>query len=738
MRRVADWIITARLPLLALCLTSAAILYPLSQRIKRDRSVYSFFDPGHPRLNDYTKAQDDFGGDTVCIAAYTDPELLTSEGLDRLDAFAKELANTPGILKGNSLANLPRPSQPLSPRPLIEWFARPGADVAALRQEVLDCPLYADQFVGADGRTAAIVLLADPIAMGSGAFTETLDALRAKCDRHAPRARLVGAPVMINDVYDFLDEDAWVLANVSTLAMMGVILVLFRSIRWMVLPILVVQVSLIWIKALMATLGLDLSLMDSLTTSMVTVIGIGTAIHIAVRFQEEINRQPTPREALAATIAEVMPAVFWTCATTAAGFGSLAISKVAPVRDFGWVMGVSAMFVFVASFMIVPGGVLFGKWVAVPKPVPAERSLVGGLHLLGDWVLHHGVLATLINLSAIGVALVGLSWLEVETDFTRNFRANSRILDGYRFVEERLGGAGLVDLSFAAPSEITPDFLDTMRRCQDNLRRLPGVTKVIGLTDFLDFASRSTGGSVSAGALARNLQLTALRMAQPREIAQFWNYPQRQMRMVLRVREQQTSAEKDRLLSSIGETASAALNRPATVTGLYVLLVHLIESLLGDQLLSFLISCVLILSMTLVAFRDLRLGIVGFLPNLIPIAIVMGTMGWLGLKINVATAMMSSISMGLTVDFSIHYLSRFRQERDAGEDFFTAIRRTNRSTGKAMFCANLALMLGFGLLTFSNLLPTMQFGMLISVAMAGGLIGNLMMLPVLLRIAFWL
>lgn len=736
MQRLARGMVRYRLPMFLFCLALTAALYPLSQHIKRDRSVRSFFDPEHPRLLDYTSVQEDFGGDTMCLAVYTDPYLLSAEGMARLEAFTKRLGEVPGVLRAVSLAVLRRPSAPLNPKTLREWFETPGAEEEALGKEILDCGLYADQFIGSDGKTAAVVLLADPVAMANGEFTQTLAELRRLGREHNPPARIVGSPVMINDVYDYLDQDSWVLANVSSLAMMLVILVLFRNLRWMLLPILVVQISLIWTRALMAYLGLDLSLMGSLTTALITVIGIGTAIHVAVRFQEEFLKDQNGQEAMFRTLVEVVPAVFWTCATTAVGFSSLAVSRVAPVRDFGWVMGLSSMFVGAASFLLIPGGVLLGRRGVVPNAVPAEATLIWGLYRLGDWVNRHALLASLLTLLIMGSSLVGIGMIQVETDFTRNFRASSTILDGYHFVEDRLGGAGLVELVFEAPRDPSPEYLDDLRRCQKELLELPGVTKVIALPDVVDFLSPKTSGR-SVQPWMQSLQVRALRAMRPPELDQVWNPSRERMRMVLRVKERQSSQDKDRLLAAIHERAARVLGESSVVTGLYVLLVHLIESLLGDQFASFLLSSALILGMTIVAFRSLRLGVVGFVPNLVPITIVMGSMGWLGIKINVATAMMGSISMGLTVDFSIHYLSRFCQEREQGADFFAALAATNRSTGKAMFCANLALMLGFGVLVFSNLLPTMQFGLLISVAMFGGLVGNLVLLPILLRLAYW-
>lgn len=718
--------------MLAFALTAA--LLPASQHIKRDRSVRSFFEPDHPRLIGYTEVQKDFAGDTLCLAVFSDPDLLTPAGLDRLGRLTRRLAEVPGVLKATSLATLNRPGDVRVLRSLAEWFARRDIDPETLRREILGCDMYHNQFIGPDGQTAAVAMLVDPAYMASGQFTESLRELRQVGNALEHPARIVGAPVMINDVYDYLDQDALLLSTVSSAAMMLVILVLFRTVRWMVLPIVLVQVTLVWTKALLALASIDLSLVGSLTTALITVIGIGTAVHIAIRLHEEHAIDGDPDAALERTLVAVTPAVFWTCATTSAGFGSLWTSRVAPVREFGAVMAAASAFVGIAAFLILPwGALLWRRWEPAPRAVPGDATLARLLGALGDGVTRRPWRSLLITAGVLSFSLMGMARLQVETDFTRNFRQGSSILEGYRFVEERLGGAGFVELAFNAPNEPGPEFLQRLRRCEDQLRAVPGVTKVVSLVDVLDFLTpRSRAISANSMAMVQSIQLGALRLARPAELNQVWNPSRGRMRMLLRVKERQSTEDKALLLERIEEVARENLGQTTVVTGLYVLLVHIISSLLGDQWRAFLVSCAIILAMTTVAFRSVRFGVAGFLPNLIPIAITMGSMGALGFKINVATAMIGSISMGLTVDFSIHYLSRYRDERQRGARSADAIGTTNRSTGKAMVCANIALMTGFGVLMFSNLLPTMQFGLLISVAMFGGLIGNLVLLPILL------
>ncbi|MGL5095437.1 MAG: efflux RND transporter permease subunit, partial [Planctomycetia bacterium] len=557
---------------------------------------------------------------------------------------------------------------------------------------------------------------------------------------------LVGAAAMISDVFAHLDQDASLLTAVSSIVMTLVIALLYRSVRWMLLPLLIVAASLVWTQALTAILQLQVSLVGSMTTALVTVIGIATVIHVATRFHEESEGDADPESALRRTLNRLLAPVFWTVATTAVGFAALGVTDVAPVRNYAILMAAASMLSGLAVVVFLPGGALMGKWGRVPQSAPGEELLESGLDESAHWVARHSVKATLALAAFMAAAAVGFKDLRVETDFTKNFRDDSPLLVGYRNVERKLGGAGVVELTFDAPKRLDDDFVEKVRRCAKELAALPGVTKVSALHDFLDFFADAVPTAPDAltallparsretDQLSLDLQLAAMRLAQPEAVRGFWNPESGRMRLVLRVREQQTVDGKERLLAEVRATAEKVLDRPVETTGLYVLLVHLIANLLGDQWTSFLTSAAGILAMTTMAFRSFRMGFVAFIPNIVPIVVTVGVMGWLGIALNVATAMITSISMGLVVDFSLHYLHRFEAERSEGKDFYAALFKTHRSAGKGMVFANVALMLGFGVLMFSQFVPTVQFGLLVGIAILGGLLGNLILLPVLLRL----
>jgi predicted RND superfamily exporter protein len=210
------------------------------------------------------------------------------------------------------------------------------------------------------------------------------------------------------------------------------------------------------------------------------------------------------------------------------------------------------------------------------------------------------------------------------------------------------------------------------------------------------------------------------------------------LRIMLRARERQSATQKQRLVAAVERIAREEFPEGAFVTGYYVLLADLVSSLLRDQWLSFALASGGIFLVMLVAYRSARLALLGLVPNALPILVVLGSMGWLAglgwadVKLNMGAAMIAAVSMGLSVDGSLHYLFVYRRARLRGQSHLLALAAAQQSVGQAMILSTLALVLGFSVLLTSPFVPTIYFGALVALAMAGGLVGNLVLLPVLL------
>ncbi len=351
---------------------------------------------------------------------------------------------------------------------------------------------------------------------------------------------------------------------------------------------------------------------------------------------------------------------------------------------------------------------------------------------------------TLVALLVVVFAGLGFFRLEVETDFSKNFRANSEIVRALNFVEDNLGGAGTWEVNFWAPDELSDKYLSRVRDLGERLRALQAgedseLTKVVAITDGLDLVPHIP---FFLNTLEKRMGM--LDRLQPEFSSSLYNAEAGRMRVVLRALERQPSETKMALISDVRTTTEQWLEETvkpdfpeattqAKTTGLFVLLAFLIESLLSDQLVSFVLAAIGIGAMMTIAFRSPTIGLISLVPNLFPIVLVIGSMGWIGLPINIATAMIASVSMGLTVDSSIHYISGYRRALKRGLPVIDALRETHQGVGRALVFANVALIVGFSVLTLSHFIPLIYFGILVSVAMLGGLIGNLVLLPLLLH-----
>lgn len=718
MDRLAEFLYRFRHPLLLAGVALACAAWFPSSRLAFDQSIESLYAENNPHLGAYLRSKHWFGGDEFAFVAFRDPRLLTPESNDRIRRLARELEAIPGVAPG-SVQDLPIALSPAR----IPLISVSETQLIELVRGVL---------IGDDNETTAVVVRLLPEHEAPVPRAATVRRLRETAAAFDPAAHVVGEPVLVHEMFRYVEEDGLWLWIYSAGLLLLVILLFFHSLRWTLLPLLLVVATVLWTRGVLAVCHLQLSMVSSMLNSLVTIIGVATVMHVIVRFREH-RTQTDPPEAFRRTVRGLAVPIFWTTVTTAAGFGALVSSSINPVQSFGLMMAVATMLVIVAALALLPGGMLLGQSSAEIGASPPKDVLHHSLGHMTDAVERHPLIVALVSSSVVAWALVGFFWLKVETDFSRNFRESSPILQGLNFLENHLGGAGVWEVNFSAPEEIDDEFLEKLGALATELRRFhkdgqPELTKVVCLADGVELIPRIPFFTTSVAG-----RMNFLRRFQPEFIPSLYNEDQHRMRLVLRARERQPSADKLRLIGEV-EAAARRTFPDAETTGLFVLLTYLIESLMADQWTSFAIAGAAIFGLMAIAFRSLWIGLISLVPNVFPIVLVIGSMGWSGLPINIATAMIASVSMGLTVDSSIHYLSGYRAARQSGQGFFAALKATHQSVGRVLVLANVALVIGFLVLTASHFIPLVYFGLLVSVAMLGGLIGNLLFLPLLLRV----
>jgi hypothetical protein len=261
-----------------------------------------------------------------------------------------------------------------------------------------------------------------------------------------------------------------------------------------------------------------------------------------------------------------------------------------------------------------------------------------------------------------------------------------------------------------------------------------GQMRVLSLADVANLPPRVRGPKRMLRTVDRSF---------PKLIGGMYNKDEARMRIVLRSLEQQSAESRAAQIEDVrrivsdfsAESAVAPDNNPApasTASGMFVLLTEIIQSLLQDQLRSFLCATAGIFVCMTVAFRSIRIGLISLFPNIFPVALLLGSLGWSGIPVNIGTAMIASVSMGLTVDSTIHYIFAFERARKHGT-VSQALQVAHASAGRAVVFAHIALIAGFAVLTASRFIPLVYFGGLMSLSMFCGVFGDLILLPLLLR-----
>lgn len=699
-----------RIPLLILGIVLAVVTALVGQQLQLDRSIEHMFADDDPILQPYRELQKNFGQYEIAMAVWSDPKLQSQTSLDRIKNLAEQAKQIPGVVATVSILDPPNASN----------FDNEQQG-ARLRE------VFAGYTHNRSLDAAGIVCLLARPQPGDPPRGETLRQLRALV-ADLPDGALVGEPVLIEEAFDLLEADGRRLNTWCTVLLMLTIFACFRSIRWLLLPLVVVQLTLALTRGTLVVLGLQLSMVSSMLSAIVTVVGVATVVHVIVRYRNAEAAGLSPQDALLQAGRLLAAPVCFACLTDAAGFAALMTSKVGPVHDFGLMMAIGSVMVLLSVILVVPGVVLLGRRQHTKHHSTGEQAIGRVLDRMLHWSERHAKLIALGTLAASGLAVAGSMNLERETDFTRNFRQDSQLVREYEFVEHQFGGAGVWDILLPPTSKLTNDYLDRVLQLEQELtENVSQLGKAISIADVLD---------AGAGAL-KPLRLVGLPVMQatlPEFVGAIYRRDADavQLRVLLRSPERLEAAAKNELISSVRERVQAEFPG-AEVTGYYVLLNRLIESLLRDQWITFSVAAVAILVMMAFAFRSVSLALVTLIPNALPVLLLFGAMGLLGVKVNMGAAMIAAVSLGLSVDGSIHYVMSYLRERREGASMDQALASVQNIVGRAAIFATLALVVGFSTLCFSEFIPTIYFGTLVSLSMIGGLVGNLLVLPLLIR-----
>jgi predicted RND superfamily exporter protein len=491
-------------------------------------------------------------------------------------------------------------------------------------------------------------------------------------------------------------------------------------------------------------------------------------IHLIVRYKDLLlsNPEAEQRQLILDTVRLMLTPCLFAVFTTIAGFGSLLLCDILPVRTFGWMMSAGIVVSLIVTFLLFPAGLmLLGKEAA--QVIKAKNFSFTSF--LGRVTEAHGMLILIGSCLIFIISALGISRLVVENSFINYFKDTTEIYQGLKVIDEKLGGTTPLDVIVeidgpetsaamaAAKTEepggeefeefdefeeandekywFTADRMVLATEIHDYLDSLPEIGKVLSLATMLKI-----GAKLNNGKPLDNFQLALVYSELPDKFKRIILKPYvspkyHQLRYSIRIKDSEKSLRRDILLKKIRHDLVHKLGlkeEKVHLAGLLVLYNNMLQSLFESQILTLGMVVLALLGMFLILFRSLKLALIAIVPNLLAISVVLGVMGWLNIPLDMMTITIAAISIGIAVDNTIHYIYRFRYEFQFENSYIKTVHRCHGSIGRAMYYTSLTIISGFLILVLSNFIPSIYFGLLTGLAMLIALIAALTLLPQLI------
>ncbi len=756
-----------------------------------------------------------YGSDDYLIVTYTPQRaLFDAATLDDLRILRDELAALPNVAKVTSILDVPLVMSP--PVDLddiatgIRYLENPETDRGLARRELTTSPLYRDLIISADAHTTALRVdirqdeafvrlrerrddlrgrnwsdgltaeqsseLAD-LESAIDAMTQALirqeeqdiASVREIMRRHGNTAtlHLGGVPMIVADSIDFIRNDLVVFGSGVLVFLIVILASAFKKKRWIFLPLLTCAATCVFMLGLLGLLDWRVTVVSSNFLALLLILCLALTLHIIVRFREThiLNPDADQFTLVSETVQLIVKPCLYTALTTIVAFGSLLVSGIRPVIDFGWMMSIGIVVAFLLSFTLFPAVLMLMQ----PGQPRSKMDLTERITRFFANIVERHSLKTLLVFALLAViGISGTTQLTVENRFIDYYRKSTEIYRGMELIDRELGGTTPLEVILDAPRKqsnpIDDDYEDefddiyadetdaaagiTSRSHWFNSWQLPKVTRIHDTVDALP----ETGKVISLASIAKvleqldpnimgdNFGLSIIYERLESDVkdeifAPYLSEDGDQLRISIRVFESDPSLRRSALMRKIRADLveqHGLDDGQVHLTGMLVLYNNMLQSLYQSQVLTLGTVLLAILAMFLVLFRSIRVAATAIVPVLLSAILILGLMGWAGIPLDLMTITIAAITVGIGVDDTIHYVHRFRHEFKIDRDYWAAINRCHRTIGRAIYYTSVTIMLGFSILVLSRFIPTIYFGVLTSLAMLIALIANMTLLPVLM------
>lgn len=690
--------------------------------------------------------------DGVLVAVYHPEGIYRPGTIEKIGDLGSALGALEGI-DGDTIMslatadNISASDWGLEVRPFIDSIPSTDGELTRLQEAVRDNPMTRGRIVSEDG-TAALII-ARPSDEG---FTDSIyDDIRKLITAYEGPEEIyvAGRPIVEGALAELGPADMMRMGPIVLVVIAFVLLLVLRSVRNMIISMLVVGMSVIWTFGLMSMLGIPVYAVSTMIPVMLVAIGVAYSIHVFNSATVYLEEHPgaTSRHLADHAIATITRPVVMAAITTVIGFLSLLSSAVLPVRYFGLFTAFGVFSAMILSLALIPSSfMLFG--VRAPRRFGRTSERTGAAHtrtaerivgmLVRRWKLAAAAAAIIV---AAGLFAIPRVW--VDSSFLSNFPPGSEITRTDGFVNEHFAGTSTLNIVLESEDPDTfkrPEVLSAMARLQDELEADPSVGDSFALTDFIKRMHQVMHEEEDAYyAVPESRELIAQYLllyemsADPDSLEQVVDYEYRRANLTVQVKD-----DSSRTLSALIEASDTYRDEFAG----YGISVHYAgsgyralvfsELILEGQIKSLVISLVIVVVLLSIMFRSIIIGLIGSIPIAITGVLNFGVMGILGIPLSSSTALISSIAVGIGIDYAIHIIERYKEYLGEHSDRRKAAVLTMHHSGRAIMFNALVVAAGFAVLLFSVFPPNRQVGGLVALNMAVSFLGTATVLFLLL------
>jgi predicted RND superfamily exporter protein len=750
--RLAAIIHRWRFPLSLVIVLGALALAPRAEFTRIDNDLTAWFLPSDPVYRDYTRLREEFTGSRTFIVALEGPSVVSAAGLDALRRMSAEIEQIAAVQRVYSLATantIEAVGEPgdrgIEVTPLV-----PSAgpiDAGLVKARALSDPLIRGDLISDDASTLSILVNFDEDRIDD-VRAGTIERIKEAVRRHLPRGVTdhYNGSLEISETYNRVTvaNTKKFTAPILLLTLLS-LYAMFRSWRTTLVTMFAVLVSVLWTLGLYSLMGFTFNVLTGMLVPLVVVLAIADDVHIVQHFNETIREHGDRAVAFRSAVAHLGLPLLAASGTTALGMLSLATSQVGAVRSFGIGAGVGVMVDLVISLVLVP--TLLTLVRPSMAPPPQERWLLGPMRRIARFSCGRPVRVMVAAGLVAGFALVGLWRLRVDTNHINFFAQSHPLSTSAAVIDQRLSGVYSFQVFFEGPQDSMrdPAILERMDRFGRDLAALPNVRKVVSLVDYVKRTNRELNDGdpaaevipASRELIAQELLVFSLSDEGRRELEFSAASDFSKAQMTVRLASMSSDVVFEQILHA-QEMANDAFRGSvvaATVTGSGRLFAQLDHYLVMSQLSSFATAFVTVFGVIFLVFRSFKFGLLAILPNLFPVIVVLGFMGWLDISMNVATVMLASVALGVVDDDTIHFISRYRREVAAGRDTDTAITLATTHEGRAAITTTFVNSCAFAVLLTSEYRPTAWFGGLLAITMMVAFLAEVFILPAVIKLA---